>query len=88
MKINWTVRLKNPLWWIGLAGVICTAMGVSPEMFTDWGILVDNFKALLGNPYLLVSVIVAVIGYNTDHTTAGLGDSQRALGYVKPYRED
>lgn len=87
MRINWKVRLKNPLWWIGLLGVICTAMGVSPEMFTDWSILWENLLALLKNPFLLGSVVVAIIGYNTDPTTSGMSDSARALTYSTPHKD-
>ena len=87
MNINWKVRLKNPLWWIGLLGVIFTAMGVSPEMLTDWGILWENLVALARNPFLLASVIAAVIGYNTDPTTAGLGDSALAMTYSVPKKD-
>ena len=87
MKINWKVRIKNVTWWIGLLGVILTAMGISPEMLTDWGIVVENFKNFISNPFLLGSVIVAIIGYNNDPTTSGLSDSQRALSYEKPYKD-
>ncbi len=87
MKINWKVRFKNPIWWVGLFGVICTAAGVSPEMLTNWGILWDNLVALVENPFLLGSVVVAVIGYNTDHTTAGFQDSSQAMGYDCPRRD-
>ncbi len=86
--MNWIVRFKNPVYWIGLIGVIFTAMGVSPEMFTDWGIVYQNFIDLIKNPYMLVSVIVAIIGYNADHTTYGLRDSKRALTYKKPHKDD
>ena len=27
MKINWKVRIKNPYFWVGLLGVILSAMG-------------------------------------------------------------
>ena len=62
MKINWKVRMKNPLFWISIGGVILTAMGASPEAFTSWGSVAQAVLELVGNPYLLGSVILAVMG--------------------------
>lgn len=84
MKINWKIRVQNPYFWFGLIGVILTAMGVKPEMFTDWGILCEQVMTLLGNPFMLGSVIVAVVGVLFDPTTKGVGDSSRALSYREP----
>lgn len=84
MKINWKVRMKNPYFWIGLLGVILAAMDVTPEMFTSWAVLVAQGKALFGNPYLLGSVVVAVLGVVFDPTTKGISDSDQAMTYQKP----
>lgn len=84
MKINIPVRFKNPWFWVGLGGVILSAMGVSPEMFTSWGAVWEAGVNLFGNPFMLVSVVLAVLGVFIDPTTAGIGDSSRALTYHKP----
>lgn len=84
MKINIPVRFKNPWFWVGLGGVILSAMGVSPEMFTSWGAVWEAVVNLFGNPFMLVSVVLAVLGVFIDPTTAGIGDSSRALTYHKP----
>lgn len=84
MKLNLTVRAKNPWFWIALGGIILTAMGVSPEMFTSWGTVVTAFTELVMNPFKLGSVIIAVLGVFIDPTTAGVGDSTQALSYTKP----
>lgn len=55
-------KFKNPWFWIGILGVVLTAMGVDPEMLTSWDIVVDQFKGLIQNPYMLLSVAMAVIG--------------------------
>ena len=47
MKINWKVRVKNPYFWVGLLGVILSAMGVSADMFTSWDIVIEQAKALI-----------------------------------------
>lgn len=82
--MNWQVRIKNPYFWIGLAGVVFTAMGVKPETLTSWGAVIDSLKLLISNPYMIVAVIVAVLGVLNDPTTAGIKDSQQALTYTEP----
>ena len=87
MKINIPVRFKNPWFWVGLCGTVLTAMGVSPEMFTSWGAVWEAVVNLFGNPFMLVSVVLAVLGVFVDPTTAGIGDSKRALSYKSPVKE-
>lgn len=87
MKINIPVRFKNPWFWVGLCGTILTAMGVSPEMFTSWGAVWEAVVNLFSNPFMLVSVVLAVLGVFVDPTTAGIGDSSRAMEYTKPNKE-
>lgn len=83
-KINIPVRMKNPWFWVGLAGVILTAMGVSPETLTSWGAVVEALKCLIMNPFMLGSVALAVLGVFIDPTTKSLGDSANALTYTSP----
>ena len=84
MKINWKVRAVNPYFWIGLIAVVLASVGVSPESLTSWAILKDQLLALIGNPFAIGCVAIAVIGYVIDPTTRGIGDSERALSYKKP----
>lgn len=84
MKINFPVRFKNFWFWVGIVGVVLAAMGVSPEMLTSWGAVADAFIALVKNPYMIASVVMAVAGVLADPTTKGLGDSAQALTYTAP----
>lgn len=84
MRINWNVRIKNPYFWVGLLGVILTAMGIDPAMLTSWQAVADAAKGLVSNPYMLFSVCAAVLGVCLDPTTAGMGDSERAMQYSQP----
>lgn len=84
MKINWRVRVKNVYFWLAIGGVVLAAMGVSPEMFTSWDAVLAQFRVLASNPYMLGSVILAVVGVVNDPTTAGVADSSQALEYQKP----
>ena len=87
MKINLPVRAKNPWFWVGLAGVVLSAMGVSPEMFTSWGAVWDAIVNLVSNPFMLGCVFLSVLGVFIDPTTAGICDSKRALTYKNPSKE-
>ena len=88
MNINWKVRIKNPWFWVGLIGVILTAMGVSPEMFTSWQAVIDQLKEFISNPYMIGCVILAILGNFVDPTTSGLSDSKQAMGYSSPKRDE
>lgn len=85
-KINIPVRLKNPWFWVSLVGTILAAMGLSPEMFTSWSAVWTAILNLISNPFQLGCVVLAVLGVFIDPTTAGVGDSARALTYSKPYK--
>lgn len=93
-KINWSVRKKHFLFWIGLIGVIGnTALqyfGMAASDLTSWSGFLDVVVDTIKNPYLSFSIIAAVmsaIGVAADPTTAGLGDSKQALTYPEP-KED
>lgn len=73
--MNFLNRAKNPFFWIGLLGVVFTAAGINIESLTSWGVLFQNILAILENPFLLVSVIAAVLGVFVDTSTPGLTDS-------------
>lgn len=87
MRINWKVRAKNPYFWAGLIAVILAAIGVSPESLTSWDILAAQIMALLNNPFAIGCVIMGVIGYVNDPTTAGIADSEQALTYTTPKKK-
>lgn len=87
MKINIPVRLKNPWFWVGLIGVILTAMGISPDMLTSWAVLKEQFLNLITNPFMLGSVAIAVLGVFLDPTTNGVGDSNQAMTYTTPKKD-
>ena len=91
MKINWKVRIKNPLWWVQIAAALLLPMlayfGLAWEDMTSWGALRDVWLRAIQNPVVLLSVVVSVFNAITDPTTAGVGDSRRALEYKTPNRD-
>ena len=91
MKINWTVRIKNPLWW---AQIACAAIlpvfayfGLSWSDMTSWAALGTLLARAVHNPVVVVSVLVSVFNATIDPTTAGVGDSRLAMTYAVPHRD-
>ncbi len=88
MKINWKVRLKNPVWWgrMALAVIVpvLSYFGYSFENMTSWEIVGQTLIKAVQNPYVITLALIS--GFNTvnDPTTRGFGDSSRALKYTKP----
>lgn len=84
--INWTVRLKNKNFWLSLIPAIILLIQVVAAPF---GITIDLGE--LGNQLLAivnaVFAVLVIIGIVEDPTTAGIGDSARALTYTEP-KED
>ena len=69
-------RFKNPYFWLGLIGVIFSAAGISLESLTDWGLLWQGILSILGNPFLLLSCFVAILGVFVEPTSSGLKDKK------------
>lgn len=92
MKINWRVRLKNPVFWAQLATAIVLPilayLGLQWSDMTSWAALGEILVQAVKNPVILVSVVVSVWGIVNDPTTAGLSDSKKAMGYQSPKKED
>lgn len=84
MKINWKVRLKNPYFWTGLIALFIATLGVAPETLTSWQAVLEMLKGFISNPFAIVCVVVALIGYINDPTTKGFADSKNALTYEVP----
>ena len=88
MKINWKVRVKNPLFWAQVGLSILTPIlayaGVTAEAITTWTALGELLVGAVSNPYVLAMVLVSVWNTVTDPTTKGVSDSERALTYDKP----
>lgn len=70
-------RIKNPWFWVGLIGVVLTATGMDPTMFTSWGALWDSIMDVLRNPFLLSTAFLAVLGVFVEPTTKGLTDGKK-----------
>lgn len=87
MNINWKVRIQNKQFWIALVPAL---MLLVSRVFSWFGIEVPtaviNSEALMFIELLFL--LLAILGIVEDHTTKGVGDSQRALQYKKPAKDE
>ena len=84
MGINWRVRIKNKAFWLAIIPAVLVLIQVVAAVF---GVHFD-FSDLQGKLLAVVDavfVLLAILGIVTDHTTKGIGDSERALLYESPY---
>lgn len=91
MKINWKVRVHNPVWWAQMVLAVLTPMlaymGITAEALTSWTYLGEVLIGAVKNPYVLALVAVSVWNASNDPTTSGLSDSQQALTYEVPKQD-
>ena len=90
--MNWKIRIKNPVFWVQvLLGAFATALayaGLTAADMTTWVGVWQIIKATAANPYCLFLIACNVCSAFNDPTTAGIGDSERALEYTKPNKEE
>ena len=88
MKINWTVRFKNPMFWAQIAVAIVVPIlayfGLAWEDMTTWAAFGKLFVEAVKNPVVVLSVVVSLFNAINDPTTKGLNDSERAMSYDTP----
>lgn len=85
MKINWKVRLKNPVFWVTVTPALITLiytilglLGIIPGIDED--VVTQLATALIS--------ALTTIGILVDPTTAGVSDSEQAMTYSKPKEDE
>lgn len=83
MKINLLVRFKNKAFWLSLIpALLLVAQTIASLFGYSWDFIVLNQQiAAIINA---VFAVLSILGIVVDPTTAGIGDSQRALTYTEP----
>ena len=87
MKINWKVRLNNKQFWKAIIPAVALAVQAILAIF---GVTL-NLETLVGKLIAVVDAVFAVLvilGIVVDPTTAGIGDSDRAMGYEIPWNDN
>ena len=85
MKINWKVRFKNKVW---LSTFLSLIIGFVYNVLA----LFDVFPAITKNAVMQIVgellTFLGLIGVLVDPTTEGVNDSNRAMAYEEPWRDD
>ena len=85
MKINWKVRFKNKVW---LGSFFSLIVGFVYSLLALFDVFPAVTQSLVVQLLNQVLTFLGLIGVIVDPTTAGLGDSERAMGYEAPYQDD
>lgn len=85
--MNWKVRFKNKLFW---TAIIPAVLLLAQHVLAIFGVEYDFsvIQQQLLDVVESVFVILVILGIVTDHTTAGIHDSARAMTYTTPYKQD
>ncbi len=87
MKLNWKVRIRNKAFWLA---VIPAAALVAQAVASVFGYTID-LTTMVGKLQAVVNAVftlLVILGIVVDPTTAGVGDSERALGYEEPWEDN
>lgn len=87
MKINWLVRIRNKAFWVAVIPALALLVQAVAAVF---GYSLD-FSTLVGKILAVVDAVFAllvILGVVVDPTTDGIGDSNRAMGYTKPRKDE
>ena len=85
MKLNWKVRFKNKVWLGSFLSLIVGFIYSMLALFDVFPAVTQNLVVQLLNQVL---TFLGLIGVIVDPTTAGLGDSERAMGYEVPWEDN
>lgn len=85
MKINWKLRLKNK---VTLTAIVLAVIALVYQVLGLLGVVPAVSQDAIVEVAGMVINLLALLGIVTDPTTAGASDSQRALTYEAPKKED
>lgn len=81
--INWQVRFKNRGFWLSLIPAALLLVQAFAALF-GFELELEGIGARLLDLVNALFAVLALLGIVADPTTAGLGDSERAMGYARP----
>lgn len=87
VRINWGVRIKNKQFWMALIPALAL---VAQAVAAVFGYTI-NLETMVGKLLAVVDAVFAllvILGIVVDPTTDGVKDSERALGYETPWKDE
>ncbi len=85
MRINWSVRFKNRVW---LGSFLSLIVGFVYSMLALFDVFPEVTQNLVVQLMNQVLTFLGLIGVIVDPTTAGIGDSDRAMSYAEPWDDN
>lgn len=85
MKINWKVRFKNKVWLSTFISLIIGFVYNILAMFDIAPVITQNAVTQVVGQVL---TLLGLLGVLVDPTTEGVNDSNRAMAYEEPWRDN
>ena len=85
MQMNWKVRFRNKTW---LAMFLSLIIGFIFNLLKLFGVAPAVTENQILNLVNEILTFLGLIGVLVDPTTAGFGDSERAMNYEEPYSDN
>ena len=85
MKLNWKVRVRNKTW---LTMFISLIVGFVFNLLKLFDVVPSFSENLVMNIAGQVLTFLGLIGVIVDPTTAGIEDSNRAMTYEEPWKDE
>ena len=85
MKLNWKVRFRNKTWLFMFLSLIIGFVFNMLRLFDIYPAVTENQIVNILNQVL---TFLGLVGVLVDPTTAGVGDSDRAMGYREPWDDN
>lgn len=83
--MNWKVRFRNPVW---LGTFLALIVGFVFEILKLFGVAPVITENQVMDIISKVLEFLGLIGVLVDPTTAGIGDSNRAMTYTEPWNDN
>ena len=87
MKLNWKVRIKNKAFWLAVIPAVALVAQAVAALFgydIDLTTLVGKIQAVVN----AVFALLVILGIVVDPTTDGINDSNRAMSYTEPWKDE
>ena len=85
MKINWKVRLRHRQFWIAIVSALLLLANQIADIF---GVDITLISSQIEQTVEAILLVLAMLGVIIDPTTSGVKDSDQALTYTKPKKDD
>ena len=85
--MNWRVRIKNKTFWLAVIPAVALVVQAVAALFgytIDLTTTVGKLQAVVN----AVFALLVILGIVVDPTTDGIGDSNRAMNYDEPWKDE